>query len=113
MSDAIVPVLSLEHELIAIVRNGNDVLPAVEQYRPDGIVLDVSMPGRSGLQILPELRFRMPFAAVVVLTIHTEPIYIEEAFQRGADGYVHKAKLLKELLPAIATALTKREKLQC
>lgn len=55
----------------------------------------------------------MTFVAVVVLTAHTEPVYIEEAFRRGADGYVFKRNLLKELLPTIATALGRREELRC
>lgn len=109
MHDAIVSVLSRERELSAIVGNGNEVLSAAEQNRPEAIVLDVSMPGRSGLQILPELRKRMPFVAIIVLTAHSEPIYIEEAFGRGADGYVFKSDLMKDLLPTISTALSRRE----
>jgi DNA-binding NarL/FixJ family response regulator len=112
MCDAIVSVLSREHELIATVGNGNEVLPEAERLCPEAIVLDISMPGRSGLQILPELRNRMPFMAIVILTAHSEPIYIEEAFRRGADGYVLKSKLAKDLLPALCTALLKQQELR-
>ena len=111
MSEAIGSVLSQEHDLVAIVRNGNEVLPAAERLSPDAIVLDVSLPGRGGLQVLPELRSRMPFVAVVVLTAHAEPVYVEEALRRGADGYVLKRNAFKELLPTIASALARREEL--
>jgi two-component system, NarL family, response regulator DesR len=112
MGDAILSVLSPEYEVVAIVRNGNDVLPAAEEHSPEAIVLDVSMPGRSGLQVLPELRIRMPFVAVVILTAHSESIYMEEAFSRGADEYVLKNNLLKDLLPSVSTALLRRQELR-
>ena len=70
------------------------------------------MPGRSGLQVLPELRARMPFIAIVVLTAHSEPIYMEEAFRRGADGYVLKSELMKDLLSTIRTGLLRRQELR-
>jgi DNA-binding NarL/FixJ family response regulator len=109
MGDAIASVLCREFEVIAIVQNGNDVLPAAEEHSPEAIVLDVSMPGRSGLQILPELRIRSPFTAIIILTAHCESIYMEEAFRRGADEYVLKHNLLKDLLPSISTALFRRQ----
>jgi DNA-binding NarL/FixJ family response regulator len=112
MSDAIASVLSREHELIAIIGNGNEILPAADRHRPEAIVLDVSMPGRSGLQVLPELRIQMPFVAIVILTAHSEPIYIEEAFRRGADGYVLKKNLIKDLIPTLCSALLKRQELR-
>ena len=83
MCEVTASVLSQEHELIAIVGDGNEVLPAAERLSPEVIILDISMPGRSGLQILSELRIRMPFVVIVILTAHTEPIYVE-AIRRGA-----------------------------
>jgi len=112
MGEAISSVLSREYEVIAIVRAGNEVLPAAVEHCPEAIVLDVSMPGRSGLQVLPELRSRMPFAAIIILTAHNESIYTEEAFQRGADEYVLKDHLLKDLLPSVSTALSKYTELR-
>lgn len=112
MSEAILSVLSPKYEVVAIVGNGNDVLPAAEKHLPDAIVLDVSMPGRSGLQILPELRNRMPLVAIIVLTAHSESIYMEEAFSRGADEYVLKNNLLKDLLSSVSTALLRRQELR-
>jgi two-component system response regulator DesR len=109
MCEAIASLLSREYDVVAIVGNGNDVLPAAEEHSPEAIVLDVSMPGRSGLQILPELRTRMPFAAIIILTAHRESIYIEESFQRGADEFVLKDNLLKDLLPSLSNALLRRQ----
>ena len=112
MSEVIASFLSREHDVIEIVGDGNEVLPAAERLSPEVIVLDVSMPGRSGLQILPELRIRMPFVAIVILTGHSEPIYVEEAFRRGADGYVLKSNLMRDLLPTICTAIFTRQELR-
>lgn len=109
MGDLIASVLLREYELVATVRNGNEILSVAEQSSPEAIVLDVSMPGRSGLQVLPELRARMPFIAIVVLTTHSDPIYLEEALRRGADGYVLKRLLLIDLLSTISKALQRRQ----
>ena len=54
----------------------------------------------------------MPFIAIVVLTAHSEPIYMEEAFRRGADGYVLKSELMKDLLSTIRTGLLRRQELR-
>jgi DNA-binding NarL/FixJ family response regulator len=109
MCDEIASVLSREHELIAIVRIGTEIIPTAEQLSPEVIVLDISMPGRSGLQILPELRVRMPAVPIIVLTAHSEPIYVEEAFCRGANGFVLKGNLMKDLLPTIRAALERQQ----
>lgn len=112
MREAIVSILSREHDVVATVGDGNEVLSVADRLAQEAIVLDVSMPGRSGLQILPQLRIRMPFVAIVVLTARVEPIYEEEAFRRGADGYVLKDKMLNDLLPTICAALLSRRTVQ-
>jgi DNA-binding NarL/FixJ family response regulator len=59
------------------------------------------MPGISGLQLLPELRSAMPNAVIVIVTITSDQLYMDEACRRGADGYVLKRNALDDLIPAI------------
>lgn len=109
MQERISTLLSAGCTEVEVVGRGDEILPAVLRFRPDAVVLDVSLPGRSGIQVLPELRHRYPDMAIVVHTTHNEPIYRAEAIRRGADAYVLKVKAEEELLPAIRYAFSMRQ----
>ena len=101
MRDAVSRILSAECDLLGYVENGNDVLAVAREHGPDVVVLDISLPGMSGLAALPLLRAALPSATIVMLTNHGGEDYVEEAFRRGADGYVLKNEAHQALLPAI------------
>ncbi len=93
------------HEVVEIVANGMDVVAVVERLRPDLVLLDISLPGRSGMEVgreLAELKPKVPF---VMLTMHADPIYADEAIALGASGFVLKMAGPEELRFAIARAL--------
>lgn len=97
--------LRAEFEVIAIVERGDEIVSTAEQVGPDVFVLDVSLPGQSGLQVLPRLRADWPQAAIVVLITHNDPLYREEAFRRGADTYLLKREAGTELVSTIQNIL--------
>ncbi len=97
--------LALEYDVVETVERGDELLPAALRARPEVVVLDISLPGLSGLQALPSLRAQLPETCLIVLTVHNSPFYRQEAFQRGADGYVVKGRAFTDLLPALAGAL--------
>lgn len=97
--------LAEEYELAGTVERGDELLPVARRVRPDIIVLDVSMPGLSGLQALPGLRAELPECCLIVLTVQGSALYRREAFQRGADGFVVKGRAFTDLLPAVEEAL--------
>jgi DNA-binding NarL/FixJ family response regulator len=66
------------------------VLAAAQQLLPDLIVLDMSLPGRSGMRILPEFQATLPSVGIVMLTTQIDPLYEEEALAIGADAFVAK-----------------------
>jgi two-component system response regulator NreC len=68
------------------------------------LVLDLNMPGGSGLELIPELREHAPDTAIVVLTMQDNPAYAREALQKGAMGFVLKEAADDELLEAIRLA---------
>lgn len=108
MQEMIAKFLSEQFEVVEIVGRGDQVLEAVVRTQPDAIVLDVSLPRRSGLQVLPQLRQHRSSLAVVVLTTHLSELYREEAFRRGADAYILKENAAEELLPAVCSAISAR-----
>jgi DNA-binding NarL/FixJ family response regulator len=81
--------------------NGQEVLDLIQKKDFDLILLDISMPGRSGLEILKELKSQKPHQPVMILSIYPEEQYAVRAFRDGASGYLTKASTPKELISAI------------
>ncbi len=81
--------------------NGQEVLDLIQKKEFDLILLDISMPGRSGLEILKELKGQKPHLPVMILSIYPEEQYAVRAFRDGASGYLTKASTPKELISAI------------
>ena len=108
MTEGLRAMLEPEHEIVDTVRNGNEVMAAVERCRPDVVLLDLSLPGRSGLEVAASLRETHPDVRVVMLTMHADRLYADEALRVGALGYVLKLARAEELRLAIAEALAGR-----
>ena len=88
--------------IVAAVTEGNAVLPAVAAHAPQVLLLDLSLPGRSGLDLLPSLRAGGP--SVVVVTAHSDESYVGRALELGALGYVLKRDPSADLVAAIRAA---------
>ncbi len=104
MQDAIVALLNQYCTVVGTAERGDSVLAIAAELRPDVVVLDISLPGQSGLQLLPELRNRYPSVGIVMCTSRDQPVFRDEAARRGADGYVLKDRAARELWPAIQEA---------
>jgi two-component system, NarL family, response regulator NreC len=81
-----------------------DAIRMTRAHRPDVLVLDLSMPGGSGLAAIPALRQDVPATAIVVLTMQDDPSFACQALQSGALGFVLKEAADDELLGAIRLA---------
>lgn len=81
--------------------NGQEVLSLVSKKDYDVILLDISMPGKNGLEVLKELKVVSPKTPVLILSIYPEEQYAVRAFRDGASGYLTKASTPKELISAI------------
>lgn len=88
-------------EVVAEAADGAQALALVEEHRPDVVVLDVTMPGKTGLDVARELRDRGSEARVLVLSMHDDPEYVLQAVRAGADGYVLKDVEPSELRAAV------------
>lgn len=78
-----------------------DAIREARFLEPDVIVLDVTMPGQSGIDALPAIRSAAPGAKVLVLSMQDDPSYVREAFAAGAQGYVLKEAADSEVVDAI------------
>lgn len=90
---------------IGEVASGAEALAAAHQSNWDVILLDVNMPGRTGLEVLQELRHLNPKQKVLVLSAFPEEEYAIRAFRLGAAGYVSKQGASSELLTALRKVL--------
>ena len=81
--------------------NGEQLLGLMDTTPCDVVLLDMSMPGRSGVALIRELRRRHPGVRLLVLSMHEEQQYIVEALKSGADGYVTKNSACDQLLLGI------------
>ena len=88
------------------VADGHAVADAVERNRYDAVILDVSLPGKNGLEVLKDLRRKYPRLPVLILSMHPEEQYAVRAFRSGAAGYVIKDAAPEELLRALEKVLS-------
>lgn len=97
--------LSADYEVAGPVRDGGEVVGTVERERPDVVMLDLSLPGRNGLDLIPEIVRASPGVRVLVVTMHTDAVLAERALQLGAAGFVPKDSSADELRRAIEAVL--------
>src|SRR5882762_10558688 len=93
-----------EHFAAAAFGEAETAQTALEQVRKkqwDLLVLDVSMPGRSGVEVLKQIRQSQPALPVLVLSVHPEEQYAQRVLEAGAAGYITKIKAPGELVHAI------------
>src|SRR4051794_3002120 len=92
------------HEVLAEAATAEDALRYTRAHRPSVLVLDLNMPGRPSLEVIPEIRAAAPATGIVVLTMQEDPAFAREAVRAGAVGYVLKEAADDELLQAVRLA---------
>ena len=94
--------------IVGQVQDGDDALMAAATLQPDVIVLDISMPGMSGLEVAARLRIAGSRAAIVFLTVYNDAEVVEAAMAAGGSGYVIKARLASDLVIAVGEVRARR-----
>lgn len=89
--------------------NGQEVLDKVWKNDYDVVLLDISMPGRSGLDILKQLKSEQPELPVLILSMHPEEQYAVRVLKAGASGYLTKESAPDELITAIRKVASGRK----
>jgi DNA-binding response OmpR family regulator len=85
--------------------HGGDGLMLSESERPDAVLLDINMPGMSGIEVLQQLRLRWPDLPVIMISGNTSPELARRCIQRGAFDYIPKPFQLEHLYRCVAAAL--------
>ena len=92
-------------EVVGIAYSGEALLDLLPNIEPDCLLLDLSMPGRNGLQLLPDITALKPRLRILVVTMHLDWALAESVLHAGAHGFIPKDSRLDELLEAIGQVL--------
>jgi len=91
------------YRIIAECSDGQSAIAAVQQHHPDIVLLDIAMPGMSGIDVARTLRAGKAEARLLILSSIEQPTIVEQALASGVDGYLLKDFLLEELQEALST----------
>jgi DNA-binding NarL/FixJ family response regulator len=100
--------LSPPFTIVGAVKDGFSAVEAVSRLDPDVLVLDISMPGMTGLEVAGRLRRMGVAVPIVFLTIHDDPGLVRAAMAAGGIGYVEKTFLASDLTVAVNEAYAGR-----
>jgi DNA-binding NarL/FixJ family response regulator len=92
----------------AAAEEASSALDAIESHKPDLAIVDISLPGRDGLELLKAIRAKNPHMPVLMLSMHGEATYAERALRAGANGYIMKQEATDKVLIAIRRILNQQ-----
>ena len=98
-------ILSTKVDLVGSVRDGRALVKAVEDLKPDVVLLDISMPLLNGIDAARQIKKSHPQTKLIFLTMHADRDYVVEALRAGASGYLLKWSAEEELEAAIRTVI--------
>ncbi len=96
------------YEVVAVVRDGASVVKTVEELQPDVLLLNISLPSRTGFDVLRDLKSRNTSVRVVVVTMYLHRVLADTAVRLGASAFVPKDAHVAELRKAIEEVLAGR-----
>jgi DNA-binding NarL/FixJ family response regulator len=94
-----------EQTAVGEASNGDEALAQVEAQAWDVVVLDITMPGQNGLEVLKQLKRTHPHLPVLMLSMHSGYHYVMGSLKAGASGYLNKETAPEELVTAIHKAI--------
>ncbi|MEP7383693.1 MAG: response regulator transcription factor [Gemmatimonadota bacterium] len=106
MSQGLRALLKPAYLAVGVVNDGREVLSEIERTKPDILLLDLSMPHRNGLELLPEIASAYPDLKVLVVTMHVDRALADLSMQKGAHGFIPKEASAEELNGAIELVLS-------
>ncbi len=86
--------------------DANKALNAIAEHKPDIAILDISIKGASGIELLKNIKVRYPKLIVLILSMHDETVYAQRALRAGAAGYIMKQEATERVLVALRRVLT-------
>ncbi|MBL7160997.1 MAG: response regulator transcription factor [Anaerolineales bacterium] len=95
-----------EFRVVEEIGEGLQVVPLVQQFKPDVVILDLSLPGLGGIEITRQIKGLALGTRVIILSRYTNESYVAAALDAGAVGYVNKQSVPQELIQAVSAALS-------
>jgi DNA-binding NarL/FixJ family response regulator len=95
-------------EICGEAENASQAMESIQTITPDLVLMDITLPGRSGLELIKDLRAIHPAVPILVLSMHDESLYAERVLRAGAEGYITKQQSPKVLISAIRQVLEGR-----
>jgi len=92
---------SHEYEVIGEAGNGHEGLEMARKMRPDFVLMDISLPDKSGIELTREIGTLLPEALIIIVSVHSKAENIAEAFRAGATGYITKESTSERLLQGL------------
>ncbi len=99
----------IDMKIVGEASNANEALNIIKELDPDVVIMDISMPGKSGLDVLKDLKVMKKKYRILILSMHPEDRFAIRALKAGASGYLTKESAPDELVKAIRTVLTGRK----
>jgi two-component system response regulator NreC len=91
-------------DIVGEASSGKEALDIVPELNPDVVIMDLTLPDISGIEVTRRLKEKIPGVAIVALTIHEDEHYFFEMLAAGADGYIPKRAAADDLIKAIQAA---------
>ncbi|PIP19211.1 MAG: DNA-binding response regulator [Candidatus Omnitrophica bacterium CG08_land_8_20_14_0_20_41_16] len=91
-----------EYEVCAEAQNGDEALECVEEFKPDILLLDISMPKISGLDIISRVKRVSAQTKIIIISVHKLGAYVLKALRQGVSGYLNKENVAEELILALS-----------
>ncbi|MBC17798.1 Two component transcriptional regulator, LuxR family [Pseudodesulfovibrio profundus] len=89
--------------VVAEAGNGKEGMALAKKHEPDIMLVDISMPGKNGIQIVRDLKDVLPDTRFIIISMHSEADYIVESFRAGATGYLIKESAASNLIRGLDT----------
>ena len=105
VAQGIASILQPEHQILAIAKDGLELVELVKQHQPDLVITDISMPDMTGIAAIAALKRINKHLKIICLTMHDEQEYAEGAIAAGAKGYVLKHEASESLIEAVNQVL--------
>lgn len=97
-------------QVVSKASNGNDLFTNIRSEVPDIVILDLTLPNESGLDLLKQVKLQFSGLSVLVLSVHPAKRYAIRCLKNGASGYLNKASAIDELVEAIRYIVNKKKK---
>lgn len=107
MRDGLAALVTAQPDLVVCgqAADAREAMRIIESLRPDLVLMDISLPGKSGLEAIKDIQAVAPGLAVLVLSMHDESLYAERVLRAGARGYVMKQEGGKRIMDGIRAVL--------